>query len=220
MKQAVLEFGDGVRIFVDRREHNIAEQLKKLGAEVILQDLQVDFIPSARIGIERKKAKDFAASIIDKRLFQQAQLLSENFERSIFIIEGCIDEIDIEIKKEALLGAIVALILDFGAQILFSKNEAESAKLIYAIAKREQEKKERTIATLPKRRAFSIEYKQLRVLEAFPNIGPKSARALLKHFKSLRKIFDADVAALAQVIGKARANSFVQLTGARCGAAF
>lgn len=217
VKQAALEFGNGIKIYVDRREHIVAEHLAALGAEVIKQDLQVDFVPSARVGIERKTAKDFAASIIDRRLFQQAANLSENFERAIFIIEGSIEDIEIEIAKAALVGAMVALVLDFGSQILFSSGEEQTAQLIYAIAKREQEKKERAIATLPKRRAFSTEYQQLRVLEAFPGIGPKSARALLREFKSLKKIFGADAGELAQVIGKAKAKVFVQLIAARSG---
>lgn len=211
MKQTMLNFGNGIKIYADRRESVVAEYLERLGANVIVQDFQVDFIPSARIGIERKTARDFAASIIDRRLFQQAQTLAENFEKQIFIIEGDIEDIDIEIKRSALIGAMVALVVDFGAQILFAKNESESAQLIYAIAKREQQKGERAITALPKRRALSTEYQQLRVLEAFPGIGPKSARALLKSFGSLKEIFNADVAELSQTIGKARAKQIVQL---------
>ena len=43
-------------------------------------------------------------------------------------------------------------------------------------------------------------------LEAIEGIGPTTANKLLKRFKSIKKIKDADYSALVQVIGKAKAN--------------
>src|SRR2546428_8020184 len=57
----------------------------------------VDFVlftDDKPIYIERKTVNDFAASIKDKRLWEQAKTMSEETSRGIFIIEGSLFGID------------------------------------------------------------------------------------------------------------------------------
>ena len=47
-----------------------------------------DYQVSDDVAIERKTAKDFVDSIMDKRLFKQATELREEFKNPLIILEG------------------------------------------------------------------------------------------------------------------------------------
>src|SRR5919198_1421521 len=57
--------------------------------------LVADFLLGDGVAVERKSARDFVASILDRRLFDQAERLLEAFERPLLILEG--DPLDTEI---------------------------------------------------------------------------------------------------------------------------
>jgi len=40
------------------------------------------------------------------------------------------------------------------------------------------------------------------ILESFPGIGPKTAKKLLSHFKTLRELFGASIEEIKELIGK------------------
>ncbi len=223
MQSRIAEFSDKekgknkdkqIEIFADIRENPfIADILTEMGAAVTERQMEVgDFLVSDRLVIERKTVSDFEASVIDGRLFDQAMRM-EPYETPVMILEG---ERRIErIHENAFRGALVALVIDFGIQVLYSSNEEETAKLIYALAKREQIAERRPIRLLDKRKAHSLEHQQLRVLESFPDIGPVMAKKLLANFKNLNAVFNADPKELEKVLGKAKTAKFLSLISAR-----
>ena len=80
------EAGEEVKplIFADSREGNsrVLRELDKLNVDIEVKSLAVaDYQVSDEVGIERKTAKDFISSIIDKRLYKQAKELVENFRK-------------------------------------------------------------------------------------------------------------------------------------------
>jgi ERCC4-type nuclease len=78
-------------VYVDERERSskVPQLLIEKGVTVIFKFLDVgDYVISNRIGIERKTAIDFAKSIADGRLFDQASRLLQTFEKAIIVIEG------------------------------------------------------------------------------------------------------------------------------------
>ena len=80
---------------VDDRERRapVLPELLRLGVRVSIERLEVgDYVVGDTYGIERKTADDLVDSIIDKRLFEQAKLLREAYEKPLIIIEGDLEE--------------------------------------------------------------------------------------------------------------------------------
>jgi len=206
---------DKIEIFADSREApEVVDHVRKYGVIVNLKQLDLgDYLLSDRMVVERKTANDFEASIVDGRLFEQAGRLEDNYDFPILIIEGQLKAM--RIHQDAFMGAFMAMFVDFGIQIINTRNEEETAKMIYLLAKREQLKDKRPIRLLEKKKAYTLEHQQLRVLEAFPTIGPIMAKKLLDEFGSLDKVFSADIKELEAVLGKAKASKLKDLLDAK-----
>ena len=222
MQSRVAEFSetegaekDKIEIFADTREApEVIEHVRKHGVIVNIKQLDLgDYLLSDRMIVERKTANDFEASIVDGRLFEQAGRLEDNYDFPILIIEGQLKAM--RIHQDAFMGAFMAMFVDFGMQIINTRNEEETAKMIYLLAKREQLKDKRPIRLLAKRKAYTLEHQQLRVLEAFPTIGPIMAKKLLAEFGSLDKVFGADIKELETILGKAKAGKIKNLLNAK-----
>lgn len=221
MQSRVAEFSDKkddtVEVFVDNRESEaIISELIRLGAEVTVRQLDLgDYRLSDRMVIERKTSSDFEASVIDGRLFEQAGRMEEGCEFPIMIIEGPLRAS--RINQNAFMGAYMAVLVDFGISIINTREERETAEMVFLLAKREQLKDKRPIRLLAKRKAYTLEHQQLRVLEAFPTIGPIMAKKLLDEFSGLEKVFHADIKDLEAVLGKAKAGKLRDLLHAKSG---
>ncbi len=189
-----------VSIIADYREKEIVENLKKLGAFVTEVNLQVaDFVCSdGKVGIERKSHSDFISSIIDGRLFRQAKALKENFKIPIIIVEGSSNR---RINENALIGALASLVTNFGVNLLTTKNPLETSKLIYWIAKKEQEEKDKFLGFRIRKKVKSDEELKELIVSSLPKINRKLARRLLKHFGSVENVFKANEFQLKKVKG-------------------
>lgn len=197
-----------VEIFVDEKESrtSIADILTELGAIVRVKTLPVgDFIISERAVIERKSRSDFESSITDGRLFKQAENMIDNFEKCIVIIEG--EEFEERVNRNALLGAISSLILDYGIQVFFTRDLEGTAEMVFALAKREQLGKRVEVRLKGNKKAYSLAQQQQMIVECLPMVGPRLAKALLKKFKTVEKIAKASEQELREVekIGKKKA---------------
>ena len=197
-----------VEIFVDEKESRgpIADLLKELGAVVRIKTLPVgDFIISERAVIERKTRGDFENSIIDGRLFKQAENMIDNFEKCIVIIEG--ESFEERVNRNALLGAISALILDYGIQVFFTRDLEGTAEIISALAKREQLGKKAVVRLKGNKKVHTMAQQQRMIVECLPGVGPKLAVALLRKFKTIENIAKASEQELREVekIGKKKA---------------
>jgi len=72
-----------IAIIMDYREFNpdILNILLDYGISITVKNLKVgDFIINDKIAIERKTTQDFAQSIIDGRLFRQAENMKKAYE--------------------------------------------------------------------------------------------------------------------------------------------
>ena len=73
-------------VYVDTREGNskVIRALDTIGVKVKVNTMAVaDYQVSEEVAIERKTAKDFVDSIVDKRLFKQARMMMEEFKKPI-----------------------------------------------------------------------------------------------------------------------------------------
>jgi len=178
-------------VYVDSREHKkaqeIIKELRRLGATVVEKMLDIgDYVVSERVVIERKSARDFAKSIIDGRLFDQAARMREKYEKPIVIVEGNLWKVDkyMNININCVLGALISLVVKFNVTVLFSKDKPMTAYLIYDLAKMEQEKEKRGIKTQSGKKSLTLRELQVQFLASLPGIGVKRAEKILEEFKT------------------------------------
>ncbi len=198
---------NGLKVLVDQRERN-EELISALGskAEIEVKTLPVgDYIISDRIAIERKTISDFESSIMSGRLFDQVKRLKEHYNRPIIIIEG--DQRGFLLGENIIVGAIVALYVDYDSAVVSSRGPRETASIIASIAKHEQILEKRPLSLKGSARARSLSDFQLSVVGNLPGVGPKISELLLQHFKSLKGLANASVEELMKVekIGKKKA---------------
>ncbi|WP_456374073.1 DEAD/DEAH box helicase [Methanocaldococcus sp.] len=202
-----------IKIIVDVREKNIAKLLHKY-ADVELKTLEVgDYVLSDRVVVERKTSEDFVNSIIDKRLFSQLKNLKK-VEKPLLIIEG---ENFSRIHENALKGAILSVIFDFGIPILFTKNVDETVDLLIKIAEKEQLKEKRPITIRYGKTTMSLKEQQRFIVESLPDVGGALADRLLKHFKTVERVFTAKEDELMEVegVGEERAKKIRKVLTAK-----
>jgi len=167
--------------------------------EVQLKSLKVADYIIGDIVIERKTAKDFIASMINKRLLRQVEELKQ-FEKPLLIVEGSFD-FETKIGK-AIRGMLASIMLE-KIPIIFTENEEETAEWLALLEKKQRKKqKEREISLKAKKKAFSLAEQQRFILESFPGIGPVTARKLLEHFKTIKATINATQEELEKVIKK------------------
>ncbi len=198
-----------VLIVVDHREgrSSVAKHLYRLGASVKGEQLGVaDYLLSDRIAVERKEVKDFLGSIMDGRLFQQAGELSSSYMRPVILIEGEGLFTEKMLSESAIMGAIASLIGDYRCSVVFTKNSEESAKLLYSMAKREQQGG-RGVGRRGEKKRMGLHQQQRFIIEGLPGISATMAERLLAHFGSVEKVMTAGEKELMEVegIGKKRA---------------
>jgi ERCC4-type nuclease len=200
--------GKNARVIVDNRERNaeLIEAIVANGVEVEFKTVHVgDYVISDRVCIERKTIYDFESSIINGRLFDQIKRLREHYEFPILVLEGDYDYF--RLKNNIINGAIAALYIDYSIYIIHTYDVQNTADIIASIARHEQYKEAREPTLKGGARAYTSEQFQEYIIGNLPGVGPKLARALLKHFKSIRNIANADEKELLKVekIGKKKA---------------
>ncbi len=196
-----------VRIAVDQREDAVFDSmLEGMGAKVERRVLEVgDFLCSARLAIERKTRADFEQSVIDGRLFSQLPNLVSNYGRVVVIVEGLSD--DERLSRDSLLGAYSSIMADFGASLIFTRDKAGTAELVFHLAKHEQLAKKQPMRIYAKRKTFTPSQSARAIVESLPMVGPKLAKSLLRHFGSVEALAHASERDISEVpgIGKKRA---------------
>ena len=190
-------------VYADSREGNskVIRHLSQMEIDVKVRSMAVgDYQVSDDVVIERKTAKDFVDSIIDKRLFKQARELSEEFKHPIIILEG--DDIyNGMIHPNAVRGTIAAIAIDFGISIIPTRNSQDTAAMIKRMAVREQNGEKVHIQIRTDKKPVSLWEQQLFIIESLPNIGPVNAKNLLQHFGTVEKVITASESELQEVEG-------------------
>ena len=190
-----------VLIFVDTRESSILEYFKQYDCIVQRKMLLVgDFVASDRVCIEKKTVDDFTKSILDKRLFQQLKAMKDNFEKPLLVIEGE-ESLYGGLNPNMIRGALAAITVDLGIPIIWTRDLADTAGLIFWIAKREQIDEKREVSLRNKKVPETLEEQQEYLVASLPDVSMVRARALLEHFKSPEKVFQASVKELQEVKG-------------------
>lgn len=204
-----------IKIYVDTRERSTdVFKILREKCSVELKQLEVgDYILSEDVCVERKTVQDFFESIIDRRLLSQASNLSTNFKTPIIIIEGDLNYSLRDIHPNAIRGAIASLLCDFKISIISTNDAKDTAELIYAIAKREQEEKEKIVPLRGEKKAYTLAEKQRFVIESLPNVSAVLSDRMLRKFKTIARIANASTKELMKVeeIGEKKATEIYKI---------
>ena len=172
-----------------------------------------DYLIDNWLIVERKKINDLLMSIIDGRLFQQAEKISQSPYQSLLIIEGQGHDIQhTKMDRRAVLGALACISLTYGICVLRTHNKIETVNtMLYAGL--QKSRTEKTPLNRHGYRPKSFHKKQSFVLQGLPNVGPILAKALLLHFGSVRAVMLANEDQLKEVegIGNRKAKQIVLL---------
>lgn len=219
--QEILKPRNSIVVFTDYREEKslVTNILHDKGVDVRLLDLEIgDFVVSDAVCIERKTFNDFVSSVIDGRLFQQAKRMKENYEKPIVIIEG--EQNWRKINPNALKAAIASLIVDFEVYVLQTRNQSETANVIYWLAKREQDERNKKVVFKKRvRKPTDVKKLQEYIVSSLPGVSNVLARRLLERFGSVEKIFRVSENELMKVegIGKKLAEQIRNIVSRRYG---
>ncbi|MFX1447681.1 MAG: DEAD/DEAH box helicase [Promethearchaeota archaeon] len=204
------------KIICDNREtaSAVVRALSLMGVTMELRQLPVaDYVISERVGIERKSAKDFNASVKDGRLFNELYELKNNFISPILILEGD-PFIESNINQNALYGAITSIILNLGITIYKTKDPSDTAMFLYQLAKKEQTDSKMGMKLRFDKKPIEISSILEYIIAGIPGINALRAKNLLRELKSLQEIFNADIGDLMRVenIGKKIAQEIYKLS--------
>ncbi|MDP6772493.1 MAG: ERCC4 domain-containing protein, partial [Anaerolineales bacterium] len=186
---------DSIQITVDSREHasNIAQILQTMPKTSIkVKSLEIgDYLVSDEVVVERKTADDFAASITDGRLIQQAEFIAaSSFHQAIYIIEGDLSDMHSEISQNAISGALSYLVALKQIAVIPTTDVNASARLIHDMARHLQEGLGYEVPLRSgKKKTLSLQRQFL--VEGLPSVGPVAAQRLLEHFGSPAAVFSA-----------------------------
>ncbi len=202
VKEEKLE--EQIVVVADSRELGalVTRELARLGALVRSQTLEVgDFVLSDKVVVERKDVEDFASSIIDGRLFQQASKLKASYAKPLIVVEGETLTGSGRVRPEAMMGAYASILIDYGIPIVWAQKPSEAAQLMFAIARREQIQDKRTPRIMTSAKPSTIEDQQEFIVASLPNIDNTRAKKLLSSFQTVERIFQASKEELMSVTG-------------------
>ncbi|WP_227353162.1 DEAD/DEAH box helicase [Haladaptatus salinisoli] len=191
------EDGDTVEIVADQREldANIARDLSaRDGVDVRLETLAVgDYVLSDRVVVERKSVSDFLDTLVggDRSVFEQVGDMNRHYARPVVIIEGDGLYEQRNVHPNAIRGAVASLAVDFGASVLRTEDEDDTADLLEVVATREQEVSEREVSVHGDKHAKTLPEQQEYVVASIADIGPVTARSLLRTFGTVQAVMTA-----------------------------
>jgi ERCC4-type nuclease len=207
---------EGPLILVDDRETSskVVEVLHSLGAAIDIQRLPVgDYAIGDRILVERKTTRDFLDTLVNRDLLGQVRSLSSASLKPVLVIEGEDLYGERNVHPNAIRGTISAITIDLGVIVLSTRDESETAAMLFIMAKREYEAHGEQRPRI--RKSYQpVTGQQEQLIASFPDIGLKNARLLLEHFGSVQGIVNADEQSLSEVegIGEKRAKRIYELS--------
>ncbi|HMF34218.1 MAG TPA: ERCC4 domain-containing protein, partial [Candidatus Lokiarchaeia archaeon] len=182
-----------VSILVDHREtaSSVVKTLSQLGAVITFGTLPTgDYVASQEVGIERKASNDFAASIIDGRLFRECIELASCYKNPVMILEG--PPIGTSaIHPNAIRAAIATIITKLRISVLQTADAQDTAAMVFAIAKKAQEDRQKPVRIRAEKNPTDLDRVQEFVLAGVPGLNNARTKGLLAHFGNLEKIFTA-----------------------------
>jgi Fanconi anemia group M protein len=188
---------ESVEIVADQREldSTIARDLStREGVETRLETLAVgDYVLSDRVVVERKTVSDFLDTLTggDRSMFEQVGDATRNYARPVVVIEGGDLYGERNVHAKSINGALASLAVDFGASVLRTDDQDETADLLETIATREQDEGDREVSVHGEKQSKTVAEQQEYVVASVAEVGPVTARSLLEQFGSVEAVMTA-----------------------------
>ncbi len=217
-----------VDVVIDSREDSknpdFREELRRRGLSVAVMKLEAgDFLllaPRDRrpLLVERKSVTDFAASIRDNRLWEQAKLLREAAEKDgaqcLIVVEGWLGVLEKYRgwRIQSILRAMDTLMLEYGVPILNTPNKKATIAWLAAKARSLGATREKRVMRMRvEKKPMTLNERILYVAEGL--VGPKLARRLLRHYRTLRRLANTSIEELLRIegIGEKRAREIYRI---------
>ena len=198
---------ESVEVVVDQREldSTIARDLsKREGIETRLETLEVgDYVCSDRVVVERKTVSDFLDTLTggDRSLFEQVKDAARYYDRPVVLIEGSGLYGERNVHPNAIRGALASLAVDFGASVVRTDDEDDTAAMLEVLATREQEESDRAVSAHGEKAAKTLAEQQEYVVASIADVGPVTAQSLLSTFGSVERVLTADKETLQEAEG-------------------
>jgi len=193
-------------IIADYREKNslVISELIHEGLDIKFQELKVADYIVKDIAIERKTVSDFISSMVNRRLLKQLKELQQ-YKNKLLVIEG-IDEQELYTDSEerigmhpnSIRGFLLSILIKHKIPIIFTKNSEDTAKFILVLSKRKSKELSLNVSKKSLNKKEQLQF----ILEGFPGIGPKTAKKLLRKFKTIKNFVNASEKELKKIIGK------------------
>ncbi len=169
---------------IDYREHKILKDFPD--AEVC--NLEIGDIVDGDLCIERKTGEDFLASLKDRRIFNQAINMRQNYKYPIIIVENDLVGIsklltfgkNIGVSMEQVRGATASLYVKYGIPVLFCSTHHHFMDLVSRLLTKSKEDCNDKVFTPAIKK--SINDPKLQVLLQIPGIGETKAKKILDHY--------------------------------------
>jgi len=194
-------------IIIDKRElsSGVPKALEKLGADITFSVLEVgDYICSNRIAIERKTSEDALDSFIGDekgKIFKQCKDLADSYRRPLLMMECDLSDLFVRnIHPGAIWGMLRSIIWN-GCPIEFTYTAEGTAKRLYELAESEQTGSTKAFSPHGSKTKRTLSEQKLYIISAVPEVGPVTAKALLKHFRSIKRVINASPEELQEVSG-------------------
>lgn len=207
---------DPEALYVDIHEPaDIEALLQAAGVPTVRKALAPGDYVVGEVGVERKTVRDFFASLVDRRLFDQLDRLREVYPRALLLVEGDLRLVEEYRNPKALWGAFLALHLEEGVPVLFAPDARHTA-LILETAYRRLGRQARGYGLRHKPRLRTLEERQEFAVQGLPSVGAVLSRVLLERFGSVRRVMRASERELRKVphIGPLKAAQIAALLDA------
>jgi ERCC4-type nuclease len=213
LQRFMVEPEQQVTIYADVREKGsgVIKELIELNAKLELRSLDVsDYILSSRCAVEYKTVPDFVDSIVDGRLLAQLKEMKTNYDRPLVIVEGIEDIYSVrKVHPNAIRGMLATIAVSYGIPVLQTKTSRETAALLHAIARREQEEGTKAFMPHGEKKPLSLKELQEYIVSSLPGVGGALAKPLLQRFRSVKSLINASEYELREVelIGEKKAKA-------------
>lgn len=200
--------GDDYLVYIDSREpENIIKMSRKFFEDIEVATLPCSDIMCGNVAVERKTIGDFASSVHSKRVFKQAKMMKETFDKPFIIIVGdpaSLRFTKINFKIENYLGAVASLSASTGVPCLTVKNMTQFFNLsrkLFEKGNRDPTDIKDIVWAKPKTPNIHAQ-----MLACVPGIGVNKAVRILKEF-SYNELFTASEKDLQRVKGIGKKHS-------------
>lgn len=194
-------------IIVDDRESRSGNitSLKRRRCKVKVEHLDVGDYIVGDVVIERKDGADFISSIRDKRIWNQAKNLVQAEHPIIAVIDNNIWKTIYFTRSnwmhKSFYGALTKLTTSYGITVLMFTDDDDFLRYVKRLDAQQGKKGSGVRPATLQRKATSMAIRQENNVCAVSGVSVKTAKLILNHFGSVRKVANATVKQLEKIDG-------------------